>query len=94
MVAQVALASVRNPESLIAAGNNGFQLSARSSSPAIGMPGTGGRGSVLGSSIEYSTVDIAREFTNLIVFQRGYEANSRVVSAADQLSQTTINLIH
>ena len=44
-------------------------------------------------SIEASTVDIAEEFTNLIVYQRGYEANSRVVSAADQLSQTTINLI-
>jgi flagellar hook protein FlgE len=44
--------------------------------------------------VEASTVDIAQEFTNLIVYQRGYEANSRVVTTADQLSQDTINLIH
>jgi flagellar hook protein FlgE len=91
-VGQVALASIRNPETLIAAGNNNFQLSARSASPAIGMPATGGRGSVLGGAIEYSTVDIAREFTNLIILQRGYQANSRVVTAVDELSQETINL--
>lgn len=47
---------------------------------------------MLGGSIESSTVDIAREFTNLIVYQRGYEANARVITTADQLSQDTINL--
>ena len=57
------------------------------------MPGPGGRGQIVGGSIEASTVDIAEEFTNLIVYQRGYEANSKVVQAADQLSQSTINLI-
>jgi flagellar hook protein FlgE len=92
VVAQVAMASIRNPESLIASGNNNLQVSARSASPAIGMPGTGGRGSVLGGAIEYSTVDIAREFTNLIVLQRDYQANARVVTAVDELSQETINL--
>ena len=94
VVGQVALASIRNPDSLIAAGNNNFQLSARTATPSIGLPGTGGRGTIAGGSIEASTVDIAREFTNLIVYQRGYEANSRVVTTADQLSQDTINLIH
>ena len=91
-VGQVAIAGIRNPESLIAVGNNNFQVSARTASPAIGLPATGGRGSVIGGSIEYSTVDIAREFTNLIVLQRGYQANSRVITTEDELSQETINL--
>jgi flagellar hook protein FlgE len=91
-VGKVALASVRNPESLIAVGNNNYQVSARTASPAIGPSETGGRGSILGGAIEYSTVDIAREFTNLIVLQRGYQANSRVVTTVDELSQETINL--
>ena len=92
VVGQVAMAGVRNAESLIAAGNNNFQLSARTATPAIGLPNTGGRGDIVGGAIEASTVDIAREFTNLIVFQRGYQANSRVVTTADELSQETINL--
>jgi flagellar hook protein FlgE len=92
VVGQLAMAMVRNPESMIAAGDNNFQLSARSALPAIGLPGTGGRGTVLGGAVESSTVDIAREFTNLIVLQRGYQANSRVVTTADELSQETINL--
>jgi flagellar hook protein FlgE len=94
VVGQVAMASVRNPDTLLAAGNNSFQCSARTATPSIGVPGTGGRGLVVGGSVEASTVDIAQEFTNLIVYQRGYEANSRVVTTADQLSQDTINLIH
>jgi len=93
VVGQVALASIRNPDSLVAAGNNNFQCSAATATPTIGTPGTGGRGTIVGGSIEASTVDIAREFTNLIVYQRGYEANSKVVTTADSISQTTINLI-
>jgi flagellar hook protein FlgE len=91
-VGQLAMCSVRNPESMIAVGNNNFQLSARSALPAIGVPGTGGRGQILGGAVEFSTVDIAREFTNLIVLQRGYQANARVVTAVDEISQETINL--
>jgi len=92
VVGQVAMASIRNPESLIAVGINNYQLSARSALPAIGLPGTGGRGLIIGGAVEYSTVDIAKEFTNLIVLQRGYQANTRVVTAVDELSQETINL--
>jgi flagellar hook protein FlgE len=92
VVGQLALATIRNPESLIAVGNSNYQLSARTALPAIGLPGTGGRGTVLGGSIESSTVDIAREFTDLIVFQRGYQANAHVVTTVDELSQDTINL--
>jgi len=92
VVGQLALASIRNPESLIAVGNNNYQLSARSALPAIGLPNTGGRGTIIGGAIENSTVDIAEEFTNLIVYERGYQANARVITTVDQLSQETINL--
>jgi flagellar hook protein FlgE len=93
VVGQVAMASIVNPESLIAAGNNNYQLSSKSALPAVGLPDTGGRGEILGGSVESSTVDIAKEFTNLIVYQRAYEANSKVITTTDQLSQDTINLI-
>jgi flagellar hook protein FlgE len=86
------MASIRNPESLVAVGDSAFQLSERSALPAIGTPGTGGRGSILGGAVEASTVDIAREFTNLIVLQRGYQANTRVITTVDEISQETINL--
>ncbi|MBM3723890.1 MAG: flagellar hook protein FlgE [Acidobacteria bacterium] len=92
MVGQLAMASIRNPESMVAVGDNNYQLSARSALPAIGVPNSGGRGTILGGAIESSTVDIAREFTNLIVFQRGYQANTRVVTTVDEISQETINL--
>jgi flagellar hook protein FlgE len=93
VVAQLAMAAIRNPDTLIAVGNNSFQLSARTATPSVGLPATGGRGKIVGGSVEASTVDIAKEFTNLIVYQRGFQANSRVVNAADQISQETINLI-
>jgi flagellar hook protein FlgE len=86
------MASIRNPESLVSVGNNNFQLSERSALPAVGAAGTGGRGTILGSALESSTVDIAREFTQLIVLQRGYQANAKVITAVDELSQETINL--
>jgi flagellar hook protein FlgE len=93
VVGQLAMATVRNPDSLLAVGNNNYQLSALSALPAVGLPGTGGRGTVQGGSVESSTVDVATEFTNLIIYQRGYEANSKVIDAVDELSQDTINLI-
>ncbi|MCL6507338.1 MAG: flagellar hook-basal body complex protein, partial [Bryobacteraceae bacterium] len=92
VVGQLALAVVRNPDSLMAVGNNNFQLTALTATPAIGLPGTGGRGKIFGASIESSTVDIAQEFTNLIVFQRGYQANARVITTVDEISQETMNL--
>jgi flagellar hook protein FlgE len=92
VVGQVAMAAVRNPESLIAVGNNNYQASALTAQAAPGLPDTGGRGKILGSALEGSTVDIAKEFTNLIVYQRGYEANAKVITAVDELSQATINL--
>jgi flagellar hook protein FlgE len=92
VVGQMALATVRNPQTLIAIGNNNFETGAQTALPAIGLPGTGGRGLVLGGSVEASTVDIAKEFTNLIIFQRGYQANAKVITTVDQISQDTISL--
>jgi flagellar hook protein FlgE len=93
VVGQLALASIVNPSSLLAVGNNNYEASSITAQPAIGVPDTGGRGQIMGGQLESSTVDIATEFTNLIVYQRGYEANAKVVNTADQLSQDTINLI-
>lgn len=92
-VGQLAMATFRNPDSLIAVGNNNYQVSGLTSNPSVGEPNSGGRGQILGSALEASTVDIAQEFTNLIVFQRSYQANSKVVTTADQINQDTINII-
>jgi flagellar hook protein FlgE len=93
VVGKLALAAITNPDSLVGVGNNNYQVSSRTAAPTIGVAGTGGRGSIVGGSIEASTVDIAREFTNLMVYQRAYQANVRVVTTTDTLSQDTINLI-
>jgi flagellar hook protein FlgE len=92
VVGQMAMVNIGNPDSLISSGDNNYVLGANTATPAIGLPGTGGRGTVLGGSVEASTVDIATEFTNLIVYQRSYEANARMVTTIDQLSQDTIAL--
>ncbi|MDQ2844035.1 MAG: flagellar hook protein FlgE [Acidobacteriota bacterium] len=94
VVAQVALAGVRNPESLVDVGNNNFTLGSDTAAPAIGISGTGGRGVIDGKSLEGSTVDIATEFANLLVYQRSYQANSRVVTVSDSLAQEAVNLVH
>ena len=92
VVGQMAMAQIENPDSLVAAGNSNYQASALTALPAIGLPGTGGRGTVVGGSVEASNVNIATEFTDLIVYQQGYQANAHVVTTENQLSQTTINL--
>jgi flagellar hook protein FlgE len=92
VVAQLALAGIRNPDTLVSMGNGELEASALTSLASIGIAGTGGRGGIVGGALEASTVDIAREFTNLIVLQRSYEANSKVVTAADQVTQATIQL--
>ncbi|HEV8037687.1 MAG TPA: flagellar hook protein FlgE [Bryobacteraceae bacterium] len=91
-IAQVALAAISNPQSLISTGQNNFELGSDTAAPAVGSPGTGSRGTIQGGALESSNVDIATEFTNLIVYQRSYEANSRVISTLDQLTQDLLNL--
>lgn len=91
---QLALASIANPESLSSVGNNDLAATAATATPVVGTAGTGSRGTIVAGSLESSTVDIASEFTNLLTFERSYQANSRVITTGDQLIQETINLVH
>jgi flagellar hook protein FlgE len=92
VIGQLGIALIKNPESLVSAGKNNFRLTSGSGTPAIGQAGSGGRGDVRGSTLESSTADVAKEFTNLIRYQRAYQANSRVVTTVDEVTQETLNL--
>lgn len=94
LIGQLALAQIANPQSLSQVGNNNLAVTANTSTPVIGAAGTGGRGQIIAGAVESSTVDIATEFANLLTFQRSYQADSRVITTADQLTQETVNLIH
>jgi flagellar hook protein FlgE len=90
---QLALASIENPTSLMNVGNNNFSLSGQTAAPAIGLPQSGGRGQIVGGSLEGSNVDMGSEFTKLIVFQSSYAASSKVIATANTMSQDLLNLI-
>ena len=92
-VAQIALASVLNPSSMQQLDGNSYAVTSQTATPVIGTPSTGARGLITGGSLETSTVDIATEFTNLLEYERGYQANSKVISTEDQVVQQTIALI-
>lgn len=91
-LAQVAISTFNNVNGLVQTGNNHWGQSLASGSPTIGLANQGGRGGVLGSNLELSNVDVAGEFTKLILSQRGYQANSRIVTTTDELLQETLNL--
>ncbi len=91
-LAQLALADFPNVEGLQKFQGSTFVGFNSSGEPSIGTAGTGGRGAVVGSSLEQSNVDMAQEFINLIVAQRAYQANSRVITTTDELYQDEINL--
>jgi len=91
-IAQIALAAIGNPDSLISAGNNNFTVGTETLTPTVGLPNTGNRGTILGGSLESSNVDLAREFTNLIIYQRGYQANAKVITSQDQIDQVLLNI--
>ncbi len=92
--AQLAMASIDNPNSLLNVGNNNLAESNQTATPVIGVPNSGGRGQIQGSAIEGSNVDMATEFTKLIEYQSGYQACSRVISTANTMNQDLFNLIH
>jgi flagellar hook protein FlgE len=92
VLGQIALASFADEQGLSRNGNNDFTPTLASGQPTIGGPGTGGLGSISGGALEQSNVDIASEFASLIVAQRSYEANARVVTTFDQVAQATIAL--
>jgi flagellar hook protein FlgE len=89
-VAQLALASVLNPDSMVELGNNTYGVTSATALPAVGLPGTGTRGQIYGGSLETSTVDVAKEFTNLLTYERGYQANSKVITTEDEVLQATL----
>jgi flagellar hook protein FlgE len=91
-VGQIAMASFNNPPGLEKAGGSTYRMSADSGLPQIGVPGTGGRGMLAAGSVEMSNVDLSQEFSNLIIAQRGFQANSKVITTSDDLLQTLINL--
>ncbi|NLT67883.1 MAG: flagellar hook protein FlgE [Acidobacteria bacterium] len=91
-LAQLALADFPNVEGLQKYRGSTFIAFPSSGEPSIGVAGTGGRGRIVGSSLEQSNVDMAQEFINLIVAQRAYQANSRVITTTDELYQESINL--
>jgi flagellar hook protein FlgE len=91
-LAQLALAKFENPEGLFKVGQNRYRESRLSGQATIGSPGTGGRGTVSSKTIESSTTDIASEFINLMTAQRNFQANSRIVSVADEMMQEVLSL--
>jgi flagellar hook protein FlgE len=92
-LAQVAVATFANSGGLSVAGGNAWTTTLASGAANIGTANSGGRATVLGSNLEGSNVDVATEFTKLIINQNGYQANSRVISTANTLLQTVISLI-
>jgi flagellar hook protein FlgE len=91
-LAQVALANVSNPDSMVATSNNDYTLGTNTITPSVGAAGTGERGNLVGQSIEESNVDMATQMTNLIVYQQAYEADSKVLTTIDQMDQTLLSI--
>ncbi|EPC4600153.1 flagellar hook protein FlgE [Campylobacter jejuni] len=91
-VAKMAMASVANNSGLEEIGGNLFKVTANSGAIVVGEAGTGGRGEIKTSALEMSNVDLSRSLTELIIIQRGYQANSKTISTSDQMLQTLIQL--
>jgi flagellar hook protein FlgE len=90
---QVAVASFANVQGLADVGNNNYQSSAASGAAVVGLAGTGGRGTIVGGSVEESNVNIATEFAKLIVAQQAYSANAKTITTFNQVSQATIAML-
>lgn len=90
---QILLATFANDQGLSRIGSNEFVANLASGAPSVGVPGTGGRGTLSGGALEQSNVDISTEFANLILAQSGFQANAKVVTTLDTITQDTINMI-
>ena len=86
------LADFNNPEGLVRAGSNSYSVTANSGAAVLGFAGEGSVSSISSGTLEMSNVDLAQEFTNMIVAQRGFQANGRVITTSDQLLQELVNL--
>ena len=91
-IAKIAMAQFNNESGLTPQGNGLFSESVASGSLLLGTPGANGAGFLVSGALELSNVDLAAEFTKIITFQRGYQANARMISATDQIMQETMNL--
>jgi len=91
-IGQMALAAFSNPSGLISEGGSLYTTSANSGVPEVGVAGIGGRGTLSGGQLEGSNVDLGQEFTNMIIAQRGFEANAKVITTSDQLLQSLVNM--
>jgi flagellar hook protein FlgE len=91
-IGQLALVSFNNPKGLVKIGSNRYGEGAAAGVRSVGVAGTGGRGTLIGSALEQSNVDMAQEFTQMILAQRGYQANSKIITVSDQLLVDTLNL--
>ncbi len=89
---QVATAIFNNQQGLERAGSTLFTKSNNSGDPIIGTAGTGGRGTMQAGALEMANVDLSEEFTNMIVTQRGYQSNSRIITVSDEMLQELLNL--
>lgn len=89
---QIATAVFPNPGGLLKSGKNNLTPSPASGLPIVGIPGQGGRGNIYSSHLEMSNVDLAEQFTNMIVAERGFQANSRVVTTSDEVLQELVNI--
>ncbi len=93
VIGQVAVANFSNVGGLVRWGNNTFRETPSSGLAQVGLPDSGGRGQISGGVLENSNVDLGTEFSNLIVTQRGFQANTRTITTADTLLQETVNLV-
>ncbi len=91
-LAVVGTATFTNPAGLVRAGNTRFEESVNSGPALVGNPGGGGRGLLASGTLEMSNVDLATEFTNMIIAQRGFQANSRVITASDEILADLVNM--
>ena len=92
VVGRIATAAFANPGGLERTGENHWRATPGSGIPLIGSPGTAGRGSLAPGSLEGSNVDLSNEFTNLIIAQRGFQANTKVVQTSDDVLSELIQL--
>jgi flagellar hook protein FlgE len=92
LLGAVAVSTFTNPTGLMKVGESRYQESINSGPPLVGSPGDGGRGILSAGTLEMSNVDLAQEFTNMIIAQRGFQANSRIITASDEILADLVNM--
>ena len=91
-LAQIGIANFPNPQGLEKVGETAFRATANTGTVTTGVPGQGMNGTLVGGAVEMSNVDLAQEFTDLILAQRGFQASSRVITTSDQVLEDLVNI--